>query len=619
MARLIVIDGPDLGNKYDLERAGDDSTSQVLVGRDPRVAVSLNDNAVSREHCRLELSPAGCRLTDLGSRNRTYLNGDPIDSSWMHDGDVVVIGDSELRFEDDAPPIEVNGIASTIIKEMRTAHGAPSRLIGALVDEPDGREADQDELKTALCNTEKALELSRKIAGTKSLHQLFEQFFETMVPALGADHGSFLVHESGRWIARAQSADERSDLRVHASLTVVERAAKERNALLSSASATTGEDDGAQQHAVAAAVICGDEVAGVVYFDRCERQTPFAEDALELLRVAVDPVGAVLARLDEQSRLVDENRNLMRSITETRKIIGDSAPMQEVLDFIRRAAPTPITVLIQGETGTGKELVASAIHYGNPRRGKPFVAINCAALPEQLIESELFGHERGAFTGAVARKKGRFELADGGTVFLDEVGELTLACQGKLLRLLEERRFERVGGVDSIEVDVRIVAATNKDLPAEVEKKTFREDLFYRLGVLTLTLPPLRERPEDVRMLAEHFLAMHAEGGRPKKLGRSAEKKLMKYGWPGNVRQLRNVIESALVLGEGREIRADDLVLPERSTAAAGGWEPISLQEIEKRHVLRTLEFTKGNKKRAAEILGIERCTLYSKLKNYEV
>jgi Nif-specific regulatory protein len=626
MARLIVIDGPDLGNEYELERSEDGQASQVIVGRDPRAAVPLQDNAVSREHCRVELSSAGCRLVDLGSRNRTFLNGDPVESSWMRDGDVVVIGDSELRFEDDAPPVEMNGIASTIIKALPTAQGGPSRLIGRLAEARDDPNTDQRQLKNALSSMEKALELSAKIAGASSMFELFEQFFDTMAPALDADHGAFLVREGKHWIAKAQSTAERTDPRVHASLTVVERAAVERNAILSSADGKgtaegqDGNGETSNEHAVAAAVICGDEVAGVVYFNRRERQTPFSEDDLELLRVAAEPVGAVLARLNEQSRLLDENRNLMRSISEARKIIGDSAPIQAVLDFIRRAAPTPMTVLIQGETGTGKDLVASALHYGSPRRGKPFVAINCAALPENLIESELFGHERGSFTGAVARKKGRFELADGGTVFLDELGELTLACQAKLLRLLEERSFERVGGVESIEVDVRIIAATNKDLPAEVEKKTFREDLYYRLGVLTVIVPPLRERTEDIQMLAEHFLALHAEGGRPKKLAASAEKKLMKYGWPGNVRQLRNAIESALVLGEGREIRADDLVLPERSTSAsAGSWEPISLQKLEKSHVLRVLEFTKGNKKRAAEILGIERCTLYSKLKNYEV
>jgi two-component system NtrC family response regulator len=259
------------------------------------------------------------------------------------------------------------------------------------------------------------------------------------------------------------------------------------------------------------------------------------------------------------------------------------------------------------------------------------VAINCAAIPENLVESELFGHERGAFTGAVTRRKGRFELADTGTVFLDEVGELSLACQAKLLRLLEERQFERVGGVESVKVDVRVIAATNKDLLAAVAGGTFREDLFYRLSVLNVGIPPLRDRTDDIPILAQHFL--EACGGQ-KKLGKGAEKKLLAYAWPGNVRQLKNALESALVLGEGAEILPEDLILPTpppRGTAsgmappgtgAARGaepWEPIALEELERLHILRVLEHTGGNKKRAAEMLGIERCTLYSKLRSYGV
>ncbi len=632
MARLIVIDGPDLGNEYELERPDSGELANVILGRDPRVEVPLQDSAISREHCRVEISPGGCRLVDLGSRNKTFLNGDPVEQSWLKDGDLLVIGDSELRFEDEAQLVEVGGVASTIIKEIEPCAGSPSRIIGRLANPTNGAtETDEnaDAIRDTISGMERIVELSRRIAGATSSADLFDDIFATVVDTIRADHGAFLVRDGKRWVARAQSkGPEALEAKFLASLAVVQRVADEGKALLS-----TSEDDGttkgagrknaaaAPLYSVAVPVLGGEKVTGILYFDRRAIDEPFSEDVLEYLQIIAEPLGGVLERLDEQVRLIDENRNLMRSISETRRIIGSSEPMREVLDFIRRAAPTPMTVLIQGETGTGKELVSSALHYGSPRRGRPFVAINCAALPENLIESELFGHERGAFTGAVARKKGRFELANGGTVFLDELGEMTLACQAKLLRLLEEKRFERVGGVDPVEVDVRIIAATNKDLLEEVEKKEFREDLYYRLGVLQVKLPPLRERPDDIVPLAEHFLAAHAEGGRPKKISASAEKKLMRYSWPGNVRQLRNVVESALVLGDSREIKPDDLILPERKASAGNGeaWEPISLQELEKRHVLRTLEHTKGNKKRASELLGIERCTLYSKLKNYEV
>jgi transcriptional regulator with PAS, ATPase and Fis domain len=281
-----------------------------------------------------------------------------------------------------------------------------------------------------------------------------------------------------------------------------------------------------------------------------------------------------------------------------------------------------LTVLIRGETGTGKELVASAIHYQSPRQGKAFVAINCAAIPDNLVESELFGYEKGAFTGAQSRKLGRFELANGGTIFLDELGELSLSCQAKLLRLIEEQQFERVGGTESISVNVRIIAATNKDLPTAVTRGEFREDLFYRLNVLMVELPPLREHPDDVLELVHHFLGDIGFGSGKTALATDAEQKLREYHWPGNVRQLRNVIESAVVLGDGETIRAADLIFAETSKSEANhgwSWKPESLEEVQKKHIRKVLEYTGGNKKKAAEILGIERCTLYSKLKAFDI
>ena len=302
--------------------------------------------------------------------------------------------------------------------------------------------------------------------------------------------------------------------------------------------------------------------------------------------------------------------------------MGESPAIKGVLEFIARAAGADATVLIRGETGTGKELVASAVHYSSARAGKPFVQLNCAAIPEYLLECELFGHEKGAFTGAVARKRGHFEIADGGTVFLDEIAELSLGCQAKVLRLIEEKKFERVGGTESIRVDVRIIAATNKDLRAAVEEGKFREDLYWRLDVLHIEIPPLRERREDIPLLAEYFLeklgAVH--GTRPR-LTPEAREALIEYGWPGNVRQLKNVIENAVIMSSGEVLGVDDLRLIDftRRSDGAGAdrWRPVSLAELEKEHILKVLEYTKGNKKRAAEILGIERCTLYARLKAY--
>ena len=585
MARLIVIDGPDLGAEYKLELLNNDSARETIIGRDPGVDIPLNDRAISREHCKIETRLSGSRLIDLGSRNRTYLNNDPVETCRLSNGDLLLVGDTELRFEDDSPEVEGTAFSSTILKE---------------IDAPP---------------EENLLKLSAALGASGSAQELFDEFFAWIAGETGAERGMLLEKAGRRWVARASGAvtpGEKGSPR--ADMEIVERTAKEGKTLLSRT-----ETSELPAFILSARTSSSKGIADVVYLERAETAGTFDDMAAELLAGAVAPLGINLERIAEQETLLEANRNLLRSISDDRKIIGESEELQEVLDFIQRAAPTPMTVLVQGETGTGKELVASALHYGSQRRNAPFIALNCAALPENLVESELFGHEKGAFTGAIARKKGRFELADGGTVFLDEVGELTLSCQAKLLRLLEERCFERVGGTSSIEVEVRIIAATNRNLQEAVEAKEFREDLFYRLNVLNVLIPPLRQRTDDILPLVDFFIANNPAGGRPKKMTKKAEKKLLSYSWPGNVRQLRNVIESALVLGEGKEIRPDDLVLPENAgLSRAADWEPMSLQALERQHVLRILEYTEGNKKKAAELLGIERCTLYSKLKNYD-
>ncbi len=585
MARLIVIDGPDLGAEYKLELLNNDSARETIIGRDPGVDIPLNDRAISREHCKIETRLSGSRLIDLGSRNRTYLNNDPVETCRLSNGDLLLVGDTELRFEDDSPEVEGTAFSSTILKE---------------IDAPP---------------EENLLKLSASLGASGSVQELFDEFFSWIAGETGAERGMLLEKAGRRWVARASGAvtpGEKGSPR--ADMEIVERTAEEGKTLLSRT-----ETSELPAFILSARTSGSKGIAGVVYLERAETAGAFDDMAAELLAGAVAPLGINLERIAEQELLLEANRNLLRSISDDRKIIGESEELQEVLDFIQRAAPTPMTVLVQGETGTGKELVASALHYGSQRRNAPFIALNCAALPENLVESELFGHEKGAFTGAIARKKGRFELADGGTVFLDEVGELTLSCQAKLLRLLEERCFERVGGTSSIEVEVRIIAATNRNLQEAVEAKDFREDLFYRLNVLNVLIPPLRQRTADILPLVDFFIANNPAGGRPKKMTKKAEKKLLSYSWPGNVRQLRNVIESALVLGEGKEIRPDDLVLPENAGLShAADWEPMSLQALERQHVLRVLEYTEGNKKKAAELLGIERCTLYSKLKNYD-
>lgn len=331
--------------------------------------------------------------------------------------------------------------------------------------------------------------------------------------------------------------------------------------------------------------------------------------------------GALHARTMEK-----ENRELRQQLDNRfglESLIGQSPGLEEVLDTIRQVAPSRANVMIQGETGTGKELVARAIHRLSPRTKSPLITVHCAALPTNLLESELFGHEKGAFTGATERRQGRFELADGGSIFLDEIGEIDTTVQVKILRVLEERAFERVGGHDTLEVDVRLIAATNKDLEAMVKEGTFREDLFYRLNVVTIDLPPLRERREDVPLLMQKFLDEFNQENSKSIEGFTSDcqQALISYDWPGNIRELRNVIERMVVLARQERLTVRDLPAHMRKNAD----EPVpvavmpnmSLDEVEKNMILRALEAHQGNRTKAAEQLGISRRTLHRKLNEY--
>jgi two-component system response regulator HydG len=309
------------------------------------------------------------------------------------------------------------------------------------------------------------------------------------------------------------------------------------------------------------------------------------------------------------------------------KIIGRSRKMKEVLDTLSLVAPTDATVLILGESGTGKELIANAIHQNSPRASQPFVKVACGALPETLLESELFGHERGAFTGAIARREGRFQVAHRGSIFLDEVGEMSPTTQMKLLRVVQEKEFEPLGSTRTMKVDVRVIAATNKDLEKEVKEGRFREDLFYRLNVVPVSLPPLRERKEDIPALAAHFFTIYREKNRKalQAISGKAMDLLMRYDWPGNIRELENCIERAVIMARGEIIAPADLAANIQVLSNGGEAQGlafpsgISLQEVEKALILRTLEDTGGNRTRAAEILGINRRTLQNKLKEYDI
>ena len=342
-------------------------------------------------------------------------------------------------------------------------------------------------------------------------------------------------------------------------------------------------------------------------------EKPFCPEKAELL----------IDKLLEHRRLVEENICLHQRLEDRYRfenIIAKSRRMQQVIEIIRVVAKSSATVLITGGSGTGKELVARAIHVQSDRRSRPFVAVSCAALPESLLESELFGHEKGAFTGAYTQRKGKFEAANKGTLFLDEIGEMSANIQVHLLRVLEEREFTRVGGNDLIKVDVRVICATNKDMKKAIGCGQFREDLYYRLNVMTIELPPLRDRKEDIPLLAQHFLRKFAVENQKCIEGFSSDAMdfLLTYEWPGNIRQLENAIERAVILRENSQIELEDL-RPESFLATEIASPGRDLRDVEQNHIVSVLSQCDGNFSKAARTLGISRATLYNKIKAYGI
>lgn len=344
----------------------------------------------------------------------------------------------------------------------------------------------------------------------------------------------------------------------------------------------------------------------------------FLEKPLSLDRVLIVTKNAL-----ERKKIELENKALRQNLIRQRRLIGSSSKMQKLREQIEMAAKSNSRVLILGESGSGKELVAHLLHEKSNRAGKPFIEVNCAAIPQELIESELFGHEKGSFTGAFERKKGKFELANEGTLFLDEVGDMSLTTQSKVLRVIETQEFQRVGGSKSIKVDVRIISATNKDLFEEVKKGTFREDLFYRLNVIPITVPPLRERKEDIPELVEYFLEYFATeyGQKPKKITPEALKAIENYNWPGNIRELRNVIERLVIMTQSNIISPRDIIIGENTRSDYFSFKTLkeARESFEKDFIAKKLEENNWNISKTAEILNIERSNLHRKIKAYNI
>ncbi len=622
-SRLIALDGPLSRQSFPLDQP------QVNIGRLPDNQIAIPDPLVSRRHCRLERLPDGrFQITDLDSRNGTFVSGLPVKQRTLQHGDQIKIGRSLFVFslaDEESPPGSSGIIPEDSFLEDRT-------LI-RLQREPALFLSPAEDLSSPAPSTLPSqalaalLKISHAVHMASDLEALAGKLLALLSEAIPCEQGAVLLMSPGeaqpeRVFPWTRSGCSEAPFGVL--FPLVERALREGVALLFNDAPQASPESPPARKTVAvlvAPLFDRDAVLGAIYLSSYDPRIRLGKEHLQLAAAAGVFGGAALARLLTIERLDAENRRLQQEIALRYEMVGDGPAMQEVYRFIARVAPTDSTVLLCGESGTGKELVARAIHRSSPRASQPFVAINCAALTETLIESELFGHEKGAFTGAIAQKKGKLEVAHGGVAFLDEIGELPLSCQGKLLRVLQEREFERVGGTRPIRVDIRLIAATNRDLRAAVQQGRFRQDLFYRLNVVSITLPPLRDRREDIPLLASYFAARCGERVRRRPLSLSPEARecLMAYDWPGNVRELENAIEHAAVLGAADLIMLEDLpeaVAEIATPELAPGTYRDAVREQKKAMILNAIQKAGGSITEAARLLGVHPNYLHRLIRN---
>lgn len=647
----------------------------VTIGRAPTNSIVVKDERCSRNHAEVFQSQSKWTLRDLDSRNGTLVDGRRIQTDYsLQAGDIVRIGNSHLAFVHDlsqafpdshsvlrtaqsvdAPengdptvgPADDESVLETYEPTTITHRRGKSRFLGPSEEEDvDVSLPKVGRAAASLCRL--AFELAKATDVVSLANTALDGLFAgTQVDAgavlLQARHSSRKNQSDSLEVVASRSDSPHRYHRVSQFLTTTVmrdgQAVLARNVMDDS---QLGSRD-SKGDILATSVLCAPirqegKVLGLIHLYSTDPARTTDPDDLEFTLAVADTLAVALENLSRQQELAEnlnqirvENVQLRERLGVESEIVGSSDLMKQVEREIARAAPTRATVLIRGESGVGKELVARAVHYSGPRRKGPFVCLNCAALSETLLESELFGHEKGAFTGATERKIGKFEAADKGTLMLDEIGEMNAKTQAKFLRVLEGHPFERVGGSEAIKVDVRVIAATNRDLEKDVAEGNFRRDLYFRLHVLEIIVPALRKRPEDIPSLAEYFLQRFVveTGSKVKGFTPRAMEEMVSYRWPGNVRELKNVIERAVVLTRGQFIDHDDLVLSKLRTAGdtdhgmsigdGGHSEPASLADMERQHILYTLSQTGWNKSRAALILGIERSTLDRKIRRYDL
>ncbi len=604
---LLVTRGREPDVRYPLDKTQDNK-----MGRGLECQVQLNDPLSSRVHAKLFFKESQWHVSDAGSRNGTLLNGSKIDIAILANGNKIRIGNTELEFVDDTINEDLT------IERINLSHDFRGDKIGAVADgtasgmsaflslRKAGRSEDLSDLHqlSIRCITLSTPEQVSELA----IDVLRNRTQATFVALLFADNDGKLIVQ--------RKYPNTNDGRALLSDKLTEMVCKQATAVWVK-NETRQIGDTPLRHfadAICVPLLNEGKTIGVIHLYR-EKEV-FEKHSFDFTIAAASFIAASLVRARNDSSLRNKHERLQHKNADFDELLGESQPMVELKERVVRVAKASGSILVRGESGSGKELVARAIHRASLRADHPMLSVNCAAMPSELMESQLFGHVKGAFTGADKDHVGWFQQAHGGTLFLDEIGEMTLAGQAKLLRILEGHPFLPVGGRKEVRVDVRVITATNRDLSEFVSDKRFREDLYYRLSVFEITVPPLRQRGDDIGLLIDHFLEHFGRqhGRMQLKLSAGARKRMLEYRWPGNVRQLRNLIDSAVVLATGDEIRATDITLHESKTEI---YDTLNIEQWEQRLIQEALRRTKANIPEAADLLGISRATLYRKLETY--
>lgn len=665
LAYLVIRDGTKWSDVFRLVPG-----RTVTIGRAPTNQIEIKEEQASRHHAEIFLAEGNWMVRDLDSRNGTAVGNDRVHGDYvLKPGDIIRIARTQLAFVHDLSQAYEDSGANPVHWGQETAVGLEVESAASNDSSGTSEAVEPTTITHRRVETRYLQDVSdSNSASSIAAAQLFRLSYElanqpnsTSVAnkaLAGLFDGISNADAGAVLLLPKKKANEDAPLQpeVLASRSDTVHGYQRVSKFLSATVLREGEavlarhvqDDStlavrdSKGIIAATSVICAPirvrgKTVGLLHLYSTEHSKVLTPDDLEFTLAVAENVSQALKTIGKQQKLAEDLRTQSKELKQLREqlgveseIIGSSQAMINVHQQIARAAPSKATVLIRGESGVGKELVARSVHFSSPRSKGPFVCLNCAALSETLLESELFGHEKGAFTGATDRKVGKFESAHRGTLMLDEIGEMSQSIQAKFLRVLEGHQFERVGGNKAIKVDVRVIAATNRDLEKEVNKGNFRRDLFFRLHVVEIHVPPLRKRIDDVIEIAEHFFEkFKAETGRKiSGFAPAAIAEMRSYRWPGNVRELRNMIERGVLLARGNYIEPEDLSLSNLNTASesqdfaqkrAHTYEPMSLAEVEKHHILATLKAAGWNKSRTANILGIERTTLDRKIKRYDL